>query len=159
MPGEYLIEARNKAVETYNEGLDYEQKGDWENALVCYRQAMECKDVYDAALYKTGRCYAALENWDKAESVFLQILAKDSGNLTVKHSLAYIHIQKGEIQAGLEEYKTLHQDNLHDKLIAKSYIKVLLLADQKDEAALEFDIFKETFSDSEDIAELEKLFE
>ena len=111
--------------------------------------------LHESAYFKTGRCYALLGEWSKAAAVYRDILQRDSANMHVKASLAYVYAMEGSYGKALSLYDELVTEHPRDSSLLKNYILVLL-ADGQTERAQELLVdFKEKFpSETETISQL-----
>lgn len=120
---------------------------------------MSYDKIYEMSLYKKARCEALAELWDSAERDFSTLLARDSSNIAVRQSLAYIHANNGKLETALEEYRLLHGQNSYDDSIAEGYIKTLFMSGDVENAKKELDSYKNQFpKNKEAVKKLESIF-
>ena len=129
---------------------------DYAKAATYYEKAMADKDLYLQAYYELGRSYALSKNWEKALSIFNDFLEKDSDNLDLQMSVAYIHAMRGDFSQALEQYKALIEKNPDSADLQKNFIAVLLSCSRAEMAEEFFEQFKAKFPDDKDISDIKK---
>ena len=159
LPNEKNVIATNIACEYYNIAKAYSELKKYDKAIEYYKLAMRDKNLKAGAYYQLGRMYALSGNWNEAEKVFLNLLKRDSENLAIKKSLAYIFALNGKTEKSLEMYSRLFQDNPDDSEILVNYIAVLLSDNRIEEAQAQLLLLKQRFPDNSSIEKLqEKIF-
>ena len=156
-PSEDKIIMQNEALQAFNAASKCEEKKDYRAAISYYEKSMEYDVLYESAYYKTGRCYALLKEWKKAEEIFLDILRSDSENTSIKDSLGYVYFNSGRTEQAEELYGTLTRENPFNAELSYKYIKTLIQNGKKDEACHEFEKFKVEFPRNK--VEIKKLTE
>ncbi len=145
IPFEAEARRNNAAIIAYEEGRKLEGKGNYEEAISSYEEALPYLKTHDAALYKIGRLSSLCGDWERAESAFMELLDDDPGNTAVRQSLAYVWCQSGRESDGLEAYRALHEEKPHDEMIFQGYIKALKLNGMDEEAEAEEEAFEGLF--------------
>ena len=76
--------------------------------------------------YKIARTAAFAKQWDISSRYYNLLLEKDSGNLAVQKSLAWVLAQSGHIEESCNLFEKLYANSSWDAEIVKNYVLVLL---------------------------------
>jgi tetratricopeptide (TPR) repeat protein len=71
------VSDKDKALEYYNEGVEYSQKGEYENAVVAYRKAVKKDKKFAFAWDNLGLTYRKLENYKASIKAYKKSLKLD----------------------------------------------------------------------------------
>ncbi len=155
VPWEREARQKNVYAEYFTIAENYRELKNYSKAIDYYSICLESEDFYDSSYYNLGVCYALSNDWEKSRTIFENILKKDSENLTLQKSLAYITAMEGDFDSALLQYKTLVEKQPFDSDLLKNYI-ALLLADEKYELAeQQFFVLKERFPDDSSISSIQ----
>ena len=158
VPGEKTVQRNNISNEYYTIADAYFDLGKYDKACTYYKLAMKNKSLYWSSYYKLGKSYVNSKNWEQAEKVFVDLLKRDSENISLKMSLAYISAMNNNLVKSEELYSQMWETNPDNADILSNYINVLIAAG-KTEKAKELSIeLKEKFKDNKYISEFEKYF-
>lgn len=152
IPGESKIILKNLATEYYTVADGYLEIKNYAKAAQYYKLAMRDKNLYLTAYYKLARSYALAKDWENADKTYRELLELDSENNVLKTSLAYITVMRGEVDSGIEMYKTLLKDNPFDENLLESYVSLLINVGRGEDAEESFFILKEKFPDNKQIS-------
>ena len=158
VPGEKTVQKSNISNEYYTIADAYFDLGKYDKACTYYKLAMKNKSLYWSSYYKLGKSYVNLKNWAEAEKIFVDLLKRDSENVSLKMSLAYISAMNNDLVKSEELYSQMWETNPDNADILSNYINVLIAAGKKEKAKeLSFEL-KEKFKDNKYISEFEKYF-
>lgn len=93
-----------QAARFYNEGNLYREAGRLDEAVEAYRSALEAKPDLTAATYNLALTLTFLDCEDDALSLLQGLRQRDPKNLTVLRALAWVAMEKGEINDALGYY-------------------------------------------------------
>ncbi len=159
IPGETEVKKNNIYVEYMNIADAYNDLGKYDKAITYYSYAMKNKSLYWTAFYKLGRSYALNKNWQEAEKVYLKLLKRDSENVSLKMSLAYIYAMNGNLKGSEQLYEELNKNNPDNSDILVNYINVLFAEENYEKAKEKTNELKEKFKDNKNIETFEKKLE
>lgn len=158
VPGEKTVQKNNISNEYYTIADAYFDLGKYDKACTYYKLAMKNKALYWSSYYKLGKSYVNLKNWAEAEKVFVDLLKRDSENVSLKMSLAYISAMNNDLVKSEELYSQMWETNPDNADILSNYINVLIAAGKKEKAKELSVELKEKFKDNKYISEFEKYF-
>lgn len=159
IPGETVVKKDNIYIEYLSIADAYFELGKYDKACDYYLLAMKNKKLYWTAFYKLGRTYVLLKNWEEAEKIFAKLLKRDSENLSLKMSLAYITAMNGKLDSAKEMYKILWEENSENADVLVNYINVVIAQEDYDFAKTLIGELKEKFNDNKNISVFEKKIE
>ena len=158
IPGQSESANKNIYIEYLNIADIYFELEKYDKAETYYKAAMSNKDIYWTAYYKLARCYVYQSKWADAQSVYEELLKRDSDNSVLKSNMAYIYAMNGNTNQSCELYEQLINDYSEQSEYLENYICVLLAAEKKEEAELSYIKLKELFPESKRIQEFEPQF-
>ena len=137
----------------------YAELKKYDKALELYQKASRTGVKGERELsFKIARTAALAKDWNTALKEYGFLLEKDTGNLLLKKSIAWIYGQKGDLKKAETEYETLYEAHSYDKDVCTNYILVLHALKKDKRARTVFLSYAELYPDASNIAELEKLF-
>lgn len=156
LPGEKERILKNLAAEYYTLAEGFAEQKKYAKAAGYYELAKRDDSLYRTAYYKQGRMYALNKEWNKALSVFLDLLEKDPQNTILLSSIAYITAMNGDIQAAIVQYETLVINHPYDSDLLINYIYLLIDAEQLDKAQAQFQLLMNRFPTNGSLETLDK---
>ena len=159
IPGQGDAVQKNIYVEYLNIADTYFSLEKYDKAESYYKTAMGNKEIYWTAYYKLAKCYVYESKWGEAQTIYEEMLKRDPENNTIKSSIAYIYAMNGNTDNAITLYEELIENNPDVSEYLENYICILLACDKKEEAEIQFNTFKEKFSQSKRVEEFSKLFE
>lgn len=159
LPGEKRAEIKNIYSEYFVLAQEHEQLKNYSKAIEFYKIAMNEKSLRDAAYYKLGRCCVLDKRYKEAESIFLNILEKDPGNVSVKSSLAYTAAQSGDTERACRLYSELVQENPYNADVLVNYISVLIACKDYETAKINLEFLEKKFPGTAQTEDLKKALE
>ncbi|MCR5123724.1 MAG: tetratricopeptide repeat protein [Treponema sp.] len=151
IPGESRTILKNIAVEYYNIAEGYVGIKNYSKACEYYKLAMRDEELYLSSYYKLARAYALAQNWDSAKECYEELLSRDSENVNLKISIAYITAMRGENDEAIEQFRNLNEENPYVQSILENYITLLLFVGRAEDAEKLYFTLKEKFPDSSKI--------
>ena len=137
----------------------YAELKKYDKALELYQKASRTGVKGERELsFKIARTAALAKDWNTALKEYGFLLEKDTGNLLLKKSIAWIYGQKGDLKKAETEYEALYEAHSYDKDVCTNYILVLHALKKDEQARTVFLSYAELYPDASNIAELEKLF-
>ncbi len=82
-------------------------KGDYDNALMRFEEALFLKPGYIEAYYRIGQIYISKEAYNKGIQYIKKSIALAPENLTLRHSLATLYESLENINAAIDEFRKL----------------------------------------------------
>ncbi len=156
IPGEKAIVYKNLALEYLEIADAYVNLKNYAKASEFYKKAMRNKEVYMTSFYKYARCLALARDWENALAAYNILLSKDSSNLSLRLSVAYITAMSGKIDESIVMYKTLVAEYPDDEAALENYISLLLNVGRAEDAEKEYFILKEKFPNNSKIKSFEQ---
>ena len=158
IPGQSDAVITNIYIEYLNIADIYFGLEKFDKAETYYKAAMGNKDIYWSAYYKLAKCYVYQSKWGDAQTAYETMLKRDSNNISLKSSVAYIYAMNGNTEKSIELYSELMEQSPDQSEILENYICVLLAADKKEDAKTQYDLLKQKFPESKRLEELGKHF-
>ena len=152
IPGETKIILKNLSIEYYNIAEAYMDVKKYDKAAEYYQLAMRNEELYLSSYYKLARSYALAKNWDEAMKCYDELLARDSDNVILKSSIAYITAMSGEVDDGILKYKELLEANPYDQNLLETYVALLINVGRGEDAEESFFLLKEKFPDNKQLS-------
>lgn len=106
----------------------YEEKGDFQKSIECYKKAIESENIKEEACIKLSLLYKKLKMWDEAVSMWMEMAEKNIGTLIALEELSkyFEHIEKNYDKAIKEVERALHILSLKKRLLNQPDDKKLL---------------------------------
>ncbi len=147
----------NIYIEYYNIAEEYMDLKKYDKAAEYYTKAMSNKELYVAALFKSGRAYALNKDWGPAEQIYIKLLKKDPQNKDIRVSLAYITAMMGENEKSCKMYEDLISEYPDDSDLFKNYIIAVYSTEDYEKTKNLIAKYKDLFPDKEsDLETIEK---
>lgn len=99
--------SNKESVELYSKGLDEAKKGNCENAITYYKQALIIDPEFAFAWDNMGVCYRRLDNYDKAIEAYQKSLEIDPKGIMPLQNIAIVYQYKKEYYKAIEAYQKL----------------------------------------------------
>jgi tetratricopeptide (TPR) repeat protein len=95
--------ARNTqaAVLAFNQGAQYQQKGNWDQAIAYYIRALENDDKLTSAYYNLGLAYTTKGDGELAKDAYLRALQVQPDLVSARYNLALLYYQGRDTPAAL----------------------------------------------------------
>jgi tetratricopeptide (TPR) repeat protein len=91
-------------------GITYEEKGDYEKALIHYQAAVEKEEGSIGIWVNLGNVYSQLKEYQKAEQYYRMVLHQEPHHAVANNNLAWIMVLQGE---NFEEAEGLIRDAMY----------------------------------------------
>jgi len=156
IPGAKTIAVNNIYQEYMNIGNIYTDLNKYDKALDFYTRASESRKLYWACLYKIADANFRLGKWAEAENGFKILLKRDSENLQLQESLAYVYASQGKYEEALDLYSELEKKYPENQSFLENYIVILLSQENAEQARLKLDNLKKLFPDNKKIDSFEQ---
>lgn len=116
-------EAKKNLGKAYR-GISYQyySKGDYNNAVIYAKKALEINNNELEAYYIIADSYKSLEDYENAIAIYNKLLAMRPNDDSILNSLAYIYIKTNQNEKAQDIYKKILLINPNDK-IAQQNIK------------------------------------
>ncbi|MBU0677983.1 MAG: tetratricopeptide repeat protein [Verrucomicrobia bacterium] len=95
------------AVQAFNRGTQYQQKGDWDRAIYYYRRAIDQDPDLSTAHYNIGCVYRAKGAMPQAKDSYINALRLDPEMTNARYNLALVYWEMKQYSAALEHLKTI----------------------------------------------------
>lgn len=155
IPGEKRAIIQNIYVEYMNIADAYFSQQNYDKALIYYNKALNNKEIYWIVYYKLAKVHVYKSNWLEAKNMFSTLLTRDSENLLVKESLAYIYAMNNELDKAILLYKELYEILPNDIEKLENYLSLLILNNDYENAQILLDKLKTDFPDNSNIEKFE----
>lgn len=96
------------AVKFYEDGKDFQNRGDWFSAVECYKSALQENPSYNLAFQGLAECFYELDEYDQALSYVEKALHYKANSAMLKNLRGFILIGMGE----LNKAKSIFEDVL-----------------------------------------------
>ena len=104
IPGKNDSVVSNIYIEYLNIADNYFELKKYDKAETYYKAAMDNQDIYWNAYYKLAKCYVYEAKWDDALNAYETLLNRDSENISIQSSIAYIYAMSGNTEKSIEAY-------------------------------------------------------
>jgi tetratricopeptide (TPR) repeat protein len=101
------VRNQQAAVQAYNRGTLYQQRGEWDQAIFYYTRALENDDTFVTAYFNLGAVYWARGDHALAKEAYRKALELEPQADAVRYNLALLHYELREWDAAIQELKTL----------------------------------------------------
>lgn len=91
-------EVSTEAMLQYNQGIDYYKVGQYDQAITCFRSAINIDPNYIDAYYNLGTTLEYLQQYDAALVVFKQIIVRKPDDYDSVYKAAWLSVKLGENQ-------------------------------------------------------------
>lgn len=91
-------EVSTEAMLQYNQGIDYYKVGQYDQAITCFRSAINIEPNYIDAYYNLGTTLEYLQQYDAALVVFKQIIVRKPDDYDSVYKAAWLSAKLGENQ-------------------------------------------------------------
>lgn len=164
IPGQSSIVLQNVYKEYVKLGDSYYSIEKYNDAIDCYKIALEDKSLYWPCYYKIAKSYVLMSDWGNALTMFETLLENDPDNSSLKASIAYIYSMAGDFNSALKYYDEIIQKQPTDEKYLENYLAILLsdkniFIENKDDFEKSFDSFKKNFPKNENIELFNKTYE
>lgn len=95
------------AVQAYNRGTLYQQRGDWDQAIFYYTRALENDDTFVTAYFNLGSVYWTRGDHALAKEAYRRAIELEPQAPAVRYNLALLHYELREWEAAIQELKAL----------------------------------------------------
>lgn len=93
-----------RATPHFEEGNDLFNEGKKEEAIECFRKALEIQNDYLPATFNIAIALGDLNRFDEAEAILNDVLKKDASIIGIYESLGYIYYKKQDFFKAKEQY-------------------------------------------------------
>jgi len=95
------------AVEAYNRGKAYQERGDWDRAIFYYTRALENDDSLANAYYNLGMVYSANGETTLAKDAYLHAIQRQPDLINARYNLALLYMELNQYTAAAEQLRTV----------------------------------------------------
>jgi tetratricopeptide (TPR) repeat protein len=113
-------DTRHNAMQLWAEGLKYHRAGKLDEAIVCYRKALQVDGTFVSASYNIGLAYRAKGDHARARDAFMAAVSVNKNMLDARYMLASSYRSLGKTDKAIDEANKLLG-------ISKSYANAYLL--------------------------------
>jgi len=122
------------AVRLYKLGKDFQERGEVENALACYRRVLNEKGRFLPAYYDVGEIFTDRGNREKALKCYERIIEIDPSQALAHHKLGSILLEEKKYEEAIAAFRESIKLEKKQPWAYRALIKTLIQMEKWDEA-------------------------
>jgi tetratricopeptide (TPR) repeat protein len=99
------------AIQAYNRGTTYQQRGEWDQALYYYTRAIENDRNFATAYYNLGTVYKEKGELDASRDAYVKAVQLQPKLVNARYNLALVYTDLKQTSAAIEQLRTVLRIN------------------------------------------------